>query len=416
VETSKNQHFENGGIEMQRNRLSNLMMTLGLLLILGAGTISLVGRASAQETVVQGVHNPQAAVGDAFTYQGYLEKDGSPVTGTCDYIVILYATENDANVLATDDGTFQAKDGYFSIPLDFGVNAFNGETRWMAVYVRCPSGEGSHQGLDGRIPITAAPYAHSLKPGATVSGDVYGSVLEVTNLSSTGISLRGVTQNPSNKWPPSGAGVWGDSYLRPGVVGTSNDAAGVYGWSTTDYGVMGLSDSGHGLFGTSTTGYAVYANGDAHVEGDLTWQAKTSYVSVSAAAFQPYNNILSYSNSGSEVSAGNTVPTTFYAPVQLPHGATVTKVTFYWYDSIDDDEAYCDLRRNALDGTDEWVASMVSKDAAGAGSTETETINNPVVDNANYAYYLYLYLPYVDIDNQTKGYGVIIEYTFIEPY
>jgi hypothetical protein len=401
---------------MQRNRLSNLMMTLGLLLILGAGTISLVDRVSAQGTVIQEEHSLQAAVGDAFTYQGYLEKDGSPVTGSCDFNVLLYATETDWDLLATDAGTFQATDGYFSFPVDFGADAFNGETRWMAVYVRCPSTEGSYQGLDGRIPITATPYAHSLKPGATVSGDMYGSILEITNLSSTGIGLHGVAQNPSNQWLADGAGVWGDSYLRHGVVGTSFSAAGVYGISDTNYGVMGVSESGHGLFGTSTSGYAVYANGDAHVEGDLTWQARTGYVSVSAAAFRPYNNTLSYSNSGSEVSAGSTIPTTFYAPVHLPHGATVTKVTFYWYDSIDGTEAECDLKISFLNGSDDWMATMQSSDAGGAGYTETESISYAIIDNSQYAYYLYLYLPYVDIDYYTKGFGVIIEYTFSEPY
>ena len=418
---------------MKRKTWFNMLMILGLALALGSGAV-VARRAQAQGpgpewpalSGAEGASSTQAAVGTAFTYQGYLKDTSGPVNGTCDFQFGLWdAGSSGSQVGSTQTKTgVQVSDGYFTVPdLDFGNSAFQGNARYLQIAVRCPAGSGSYTTLIGRVALTAAPYAHSLRPGAVISGNSTGSTLSVVNnTSSTGVGVTGEAGSASGKSPITGAGVWGDSSGLPGVVGTSNSAAGVFGWSTSNAGVGGLSDSGNGVEGTSNSGYgvygsstsnkAIYSNGDAHVEGDLTWKAKTSYVSVSAAAFHPMYDGYDYDNPGNELWNKDGDSDAYVAPVQLPHGATVTKLTFYWWDGSAVD-GRCTLYRNDLTGTEVVVAeAWTSGSDATSHSSQDTTMAYATIDNSQYAYYLYLDLP----DMVVGVYGVVIEYTITEPY
>jgi hypothetical protein len=173
------------------------------------------------------------------------------------------------------------------------------------------------------IPLSAAPYAHSLRPGASVQGTgtalnlsssaTTGSVLDVnatagtgdaaavygssqssagaglsgSNGSSgygvygsalTGYGVYGRSGGASGKLSLTGVGVWGDSGSGIGLYGTSNSAAGVFGMSTSnagvggvstdDFGVQGISTDGTGVHGTAaTTGTAGIATGGGTTYG-----------------------------------------------------------------------------------------------------------------------------------------------------
>ena len=104
--------------------------------------------------------------------------------------------------------------------------------------------------------------------------------------------------------------------------------------------------------------------------------------------------------------------TDYYAHVQLPHGATVTQLTFYWQDIGDVAPASCFLMQMDLatgDASD--IASAFSSMGAGYGSSVDDTIG-ATVDNSQYAYYLKWSL----YDTNLSGYAVVIEYTFTESY
>ena len=101
-------------------------------------------------------------LGTSFTYQGQLKQDGIVVDGTCDFRFVLY---NTSSLLGGQVGLPQEKPavavsgGAFTVLLDFGATAFNGEERWLGVWVRCPAGSDSYVTLTPRQQLTPAPYA-----------------------------------------------------------------------------------------------------------------------------------------------------------------------------------------------------------------------------------------------------------------
>ncbi|WP_322490480.1 hypothetical protein [Chloroflexus sp.] len=105
-------------------------------------------------------------MGTAFTYQGRLTQSGGPVNGTCDVEFRLF----DDAAAGTQIGSTQTKtnvtvtNGVFTVVLDFGATAFDGDARWLAISVRCPAGSGSYTTLNPHQPLTPAPYALAL-PG-----------------------------------------------------------------------------------------------------------------------------------------------------------------------------------------------------------------------------------------------------------
>lgn len=115
------------------------------------------GAATAQEQP----DTPSAPLGTAFTYQGRLTDNGSPATGAYDLRFILY----DAGAGGAQVGGIQLQEnvpvneGYFSVLLDFGGTAFNGQARWLEVGVRPGDSNGDFTSLSPRQQLTPAPYA-----------------------------------------------------------------------------------------------------------------------------------------------------------------------------------------------------------------------------------------------------------------
>jgi len=134
--------------------------------------------------------SPQFAVGTDFTYQGRVLDNGTPANSTCDFQFTLY----DDNVLSltqvsspVQQTNITVTDGYFTASVDFSTGAFTGEGRQLAFGVRCPAGSDSYTTLTGMIPIRAAPYAHSLRPEASVQST--GTALNSSCSSTSGSAL-----------------------------------------------------------------------------------------------------------------------------------------------------------------------------------------------------------------------------------
>lgn len=180
-----------------------------------------------------------APLGTAFTYQAQLKNAGVPYSGPADLTFRLYDAPTGGALLGVQTLTNQPiQNGLVTVILnaagEFGANAFDGGERWLEIEV---DGEI----LTPRQPLTAAPYAMGLRPGATSSGSISaGAVIAATNTSSTPNSsalLGRVTTTSGNAY-----GVWGEtsSTLGSGVWGNATAATG------DTIGVLGTANSSNG--------------------------------------------------------------------------------------------------------------------------------------------------------------------------
>lgn len=113
---------------------------------------------SAQEADPQG---EASVLGTAFTYQGQLMKDGAAVNDNCDFEFRLFADPSGGSQLGSTQTrtNVPVSNGLFTVQLDFGSAAFQGDARWLEIAVRCPAGGGDYTFLSPRQALTAAPYA-----------------------------------------------------------------------------------------------------------------------------------------------------------------------------------------------------------------------------------------------------------------
>jgi hypothetical protein len=396
-----------------------LVRVVALLWLLGSGVV-IAYRALAQGPEPQSDVGAQADVGTAFTYQGRLNDGGSPANGTYDFLFYMYDAQSDGNFLSNYGvPNLTVTDGYFTVQLDFGSGAFTGEARWLEILVR-ESGQADYTTLSPRVPLLAVPYAHSLRPGAEVNTTGRALYLSTSATSDSALyaNASASSGNPAAVYgvasAPGGAGISGyNSSSGYGVYGGSNQGHGVYGGSNYGYGVYGKSNTfdGIGVYGEGS-GLAIYSNGDTHIEGGLTWKPITGYVSVSAAAFGPSSDTYQYFNGGEALIPTDASSTLYFAPVQLPHGATVTKMTFYWVDDVTEN-ASCWLMRKPVSGGDLASVAYAESGSGGPGSSSDDAIDYPIIDNSQYAYYLNW-----DFDGSVFIWGeaVVIEYTFTTSY
>jgi hypothetical protein len=114
----------------------------------------------------------QGPLPTAFTYQGELKQDETPVTGIADMRFSLF----DAPVAGVQIGptlTLAAvgvKEGRFSVQLDFGAGAFDGNSRYLEIQIRYPASTGGYTTLWPRRLITATPYALYALAGTGTQG------------------------------------------------------------------------------------------------------------------------------------------------------------------------------------------------------------------------------------------------------
>ncbi len=169
----------------------------------------------------QGEAAIQAALGTAFTYQGRLTDGGNPANGTYDFQFKLFDADSDGtqvgSTVTVDDET--VTDGLFTVQLDFGSDAFDGNARWLEIGVRPGSSTGGYTTLSPRQALTAVPYAISLVPGADIEREALTVNFSVANGRPGGIWP--VTKKAIEAWTSDGTALWAAAGSGTAVYGYS---------------------------------------------------------------------------------------------------------------------------------------------------------------------------------------------------
>jgi hypothetical protein len=250
------------------------ILVIGLLLVLTIGTTQAQGPGNTPSGVNQsGQIMAGPPMTDAFTYQGYLEESGSPAEGYYDFDITVWDAETLGTQIASCttlamDNVYVA-DGVFTFHLqpDQPTDVvFNGDGRWLQVNVR-PHATPSWTTLP-RQPITAAPYAWSLRPGAHIEGEVNGAILYLSNTYSTttyGPALQAESEAPTS----------------PTIAGYHNgDGPGIYGYTAGAYpAIEGI----HGGSGSAVAGYAI-------VDGTGVWGHANTNSGIGVVGVQTTNS------------------------------------------------------------------------------------------------------------------------------
>jgi len=103
----------------------------------------------------------QTPLSSEFTFQGQLQASGLPVISTADFQFALFdAPGSGAQVgLTVSKSNVAMSNGAFTVSLDFGMAAFQGDARWLEISVRSPAGAGGFTTLAPRQLLSATPNA-----------------------------------------------------------------------------------------------------------------------------------------------------------------------------------------------------------------------------------------------------------------
>ena len=143
-----------------------------------------------------------APMGTALTYQGQLQQSGSgnitgqpqsgPVTGICDFRFSLWDAVTNGNLVGATQtvSAVSVSNGLFTVTLDFGAGAFNGDARWLDIGVRT-NGGGAFTNLFPRQLVPLAPYALYAAEAGSVAATNFIGIVPDAQLSSNVALLNG---------------------------------------------------------------------------------------------------------------------------------------------------------------------------------------------------------------------------------
>jgi hypothetical protein len=141
-------------------------------------------------------------------------------------------------------------------------------------------------------------------------------------------------------------------------------------------------------------------------------------VSVSYSAFEAPSSgdSVAYSYHYGMYNTGTATIELASAPLQLPHGATITNATFYFYDNdAGNSFDFYVMRGTGTTAYDVigYVDNMINSETPGYSSVSLSSFYTPgarTVDNNNYHYYLLMRMPY----SSTSSYYYRFYYALIE--
>jgi hypothetical protein len=182
------------------------------------------------------------AVGTSFSYQGVLSENGQLVDGAAvDLRFRLFdsATGGVASPTVVQHQNILPAAGHFIVPLDFGVDQFDGEARWLEIEV-ATAGGGAYTTMQPRQELTPAPNAiNAQRLDGLTSQDLLAQgvpvpltldatepvthVIKATNIgTSIHYAIHAVNLSPSGygvRTESAGTGIWANSSSQSGRAG-----------------------------------------------------------------------------------------------------------------------------------------------------------------------------------------------------
>ncbi len=134
-------------------------------------------------TLTVGSQNLQGGPGypGSFSYQGELKKEGVPINGIYDFQFKLFNAASGGEQIGDTqlEGAVPVSQGIFTVLLDFGSAAFQGDSRWLEVSVKEREAD-TYTTLHPRQLITPTPYAlhaFSVADGAVTTDKLAASTI-----------------------------------------------------------------------------------------------------------------------------------------------------------------------------------------------------------------------------------------------
>lgn len=390
----------------------------------------------------------------AFTYQGELTEAGAPAAGLYDFQFTLFNRDLNTQVGPTVCAdNVVVVDGRFALQLDFGVSPAEADHD-LQLQVRRDTGLlcGNLAGfttLGPNQPVTAAPMALTSKRAADsdrLGGQLpsfYTSAASITTgtLSDARLSTNVPRMNSASAQTFTGPLSFSGSTqftsmsvqnitINGGTL--AGNGAGITGIAANNLATGTLNDArlsaniprlnaANTFTQNSIFSNALSVGGNLSVGGTLTADAVTlaapvaRTLTLSPLDFGQGGIIVITSEPMLLTNTAVTGPNSAFAPIHLPQGASITALRVNGEDDASNSFTVSLVRRDLNGGGGGTVAGVTSNtNSAGDRVFSDTTISAPVVDNANFFYFVR-----VDIEPTSIGTllvrSVRVEYTVTNP-
>ncbi|MBN1486242.1 MAG: hypothetical protein JW981_01295, partial [Anaerolineae bacterium] len=232
----------------------------------------------------------QTALGTAFTYQGQLKDDGTPVNGDYDFQFILYdAVAGGSQIAGTTLITKTAipvSDGLFTVALDFG-NIFENNKLYLEVGVRPGSSTGSYTILSPRQEITPAPYAqYAVRAGSALSID--------------SVPWTDVTDKPEELFKRS-IYITGEAFNRSSTTDIETSKWGIRWQNTTATGGFVMPQPADWDKSTPFTVTLYFAIPSAATPGTICWRLRAGSCKINTSGGTGWDSLNYYTDEDAEL-------------------------------------------------------------------------------------------------------------------
>lgn len=241
-----------------------------------------------------------------------------------------------------------------------------------------------------------------------VARDAEGALLADTEVSIKFDILAGTTDGPP-VYTETHVATTNAYGLFTAIIGQGTVVSGVFediSWSADSYFLqVSINDV---VMGTSQFLSVPYALAVAPRKGIAT---------VPGSVFRPNTSgpvwYASVGQGGAEITIeGGTSTNVLVAPISLPHGARLTNFTVYFKDESDEDLSISINREVLASGIFSPVAEITTSGDDPGWRSATLPLDNHVVDNDNYGYFIRVFVNNWDADGTKAIRGAKVEYSY----